>query len=83
MPRWIDTDRTPLAKVRANSGYSMEKAAVAVGITSRTLARYESGISDITMKIAEKLSVLYKVPFEKIRQAVKETWQLRSNENSA
>ena len=78
MSRWTDEDRTPLAMVRTSAGFSMEKAAVKVGIASRTLARYEYGISDITMKIAEKIAEIYNVPFEKIREAVKETWLMRS-----
>ena len=82
MSRWTDEDRTPLALVRADAGFSMEKAAVEVGIASRTLARYEYGISDITMRIAEKLAEIYNVPFEKIRKAVKDTWLMRSQKLS-
>ena len=70
MPRWDDKDRTMLAKIRAKSGLSMEKAAILMGITSRTLARYENGVNDVPMGIAEKMTSLYNVPFEDIRQAV-------------
>ena len=70
MPRWKDEDRTMLARIRAKSGLSMEKAAISMDITSRTLARYENGINDVPMGIAEKMSSLYGVPFEEIRQAV-------------
>ena len=79
MPRWEDENRTPLARVRANSGLTMEKAAVAIDITSRTLARYENG-ADMPMSVAEKLSRLYRVPFETIRQAFLETWKSRIGE---
>ncbi len=74
MPRWANIKRTPLAMVRANAGLSIEKAANAINITSRTLARYETGVSDVPMRVAEKLCVLYRVPFEIVRQAIKETW---------
>ena len=74
MPRWDIEKMKPLAAIRAEAGYTMEKAAVAAGMTSRTLGRYENGITDIPMRVAERLSELYRVPFEKIRQAAKETW---------
>lgn len=74
MSRWNDEDRLPLAKVRANSGYTIEQTAVAVGITSRTLARYEHGVSDIPMRTAEKLAAFYRVPFDTIRKAASDTW---------
>ena len=78
MPRWKDEDRTMLARIRAKSGLSMEKAAISMDITSRTLARYENGINDVPMGIAEKMSSLYGVPFEEIRQAVIQAKELTS-----
>ena len=74
MPRWDKDKMKPLAAIRFEAGYTMEKAAVAAGMTSRTLGRYENGITDIPMRMAERLAELYRVPFEKIRQAVNETW---------
>jgi hypothetical protein len=38
-----------------------------------TLGRYESGITDVPMGIAEKMAILYNVSFEDIRQAVGKT----------
>lgn len=73
MPRWNEENRTPLGKVRANAGFSIEKAAVTINISSHSLLRYENGITDLPLRIAEKLCNLYKVPFETIRQAIKET----------
>lgn len=73
MSRWNIEDLTALARVRSKSGLSREKAAVLMEISVRTLARYENGDADVPMKIAEKMSELYKVPFEEIRQAVKDT----------
>lgn len=73
MSRWDYEDRTPLAKIRSNTGLNLEKAAVAIGISSKSLARYEHGIHDIPMRIAEKLAMLYRVPFDIIRQAVNDT----------
>ena len=61
------------------SNVTIEKAAVAINLASRTLGRYENGFGDITMKVAEKLAELYRVPFESIREAVRETYLLKQN----
>ena len=74
MSRWKDEDRLPLAKVRAEAGYTIEQTAVAVGITSRTLARYEHGMCDIPLRTAEKLADIYRVPFDTFRKAASDTW---------
>ena len=73
MPRWIDKDRTPLAQLRARAGFSMEKAAILIGVTSRTLARYENGINDIPLGIAENIAKLYNAPFDELRKAARDT----------
>lgn len=70
-------DNPPLAKIRVRAGLSQERAAVAIDITGKTLARYEHGVSDVPMRVAEKMSVLYRVPFETIRKAVNDTWLSR------
>ena len=77
MPRVNYEDNMPLAKIRIRAGFSQERAAVAIDVTGKTLARYEHGVSDVPMRIAEKMSVLYRVPFETIRKAVNETWLSR------
>ena len=74
MPRWDIDKMKPLAAIRTEAGYTMEKAALAAGMTSRTLGRYENGITDIPMRVAERLAELYRVSFEEIHQAVRETW---------
>lgn len=78
MPRVLYEDNMPLAKIRVRAGFSQERAAVAIDITGRTLARYEHGVSDVPMRVAEKMSVLYRVPFETIRKAVNDTWLSKS-----
>ena len=70
MPRWNDEDRTMLAKIRSKADLSMERAAILMDITGRTLARYENGVTDVPMGIAEQMARLYKVSFEDIRQAI-------------
>ena len=70
MPRWNDEDRTMLAKIRSQANLSMEKAAILMEVTGRTLARYENGVTDVPMGIAEQMAKLYKVSFEDIRQAI-------------
>jgi hypothetical protein len=38
-----------------------------------TLGRYESGINDVPMGLAEKMASLYNVPFDDIRAAIADT----------
>ena len=70
MPRWLEENRSALAKIRSRSGLSIERAAVSMNITSRTLSRYENGNNDVPMLIADKMSRLYGVGIEEIRNAV-------------
>ena len=73
MPRWTQSDRSPLGKLRANAGYSRESIAATLHLSLSTMVRYESGITDIPMGIAEDMSILYKVPFDTLREAIKAT----------
>lgn len=70
--RWPEEKKTPLAKLRG--GLTIEKAAVAMDITGRTLSRYENGMADVPMKIVDKMIKLYQVSIETIYRALKETW---------
>ncbi len=76
MSRWTDKDRTPLETIRANAGFTREDAANILKIVMMTLYRYESGKNDIPLGIAENMATLYKVPFDKIREAAKATKEL-------
>ena len=71
--RWKPEDRTPLALLRYNAGYSRDQAAVLMEISSSTLANYERGLKDVPFGMGEKMSVLYNCSFEDIRQAVSVT----------
>ena len=71
MARWNNSDRTPLAILRADAGYSAERAAALLNVVMITLYRYEKGLTDIPLSIAEKMATLYNVPFDKIREAAK------------
>lgn len=71
--RWKPEDRTPLALLRFNAGFSREQAAVIMQISNSTLANYERGIKDVSFSTGEKMANLYKVSFEEIHQAVVET----------
>ena len=73
MARWNDEDRTPLAKLRVNAGYTQAEASVLMHLGMISLARYENGINDVTFGIGEQMAKLYNVSFEDIRQAVIET----------
>ena len=66
-------DITPLSQLRVNAGFSREKAAHILNIVMMTLYRYEHGINDIPLGIAENMASLYKVPFNDIREAAKAT----------
>ena len=70
MPRWRQEDLSILAKMRNRKGLSREKAAVLMNISGLTLARYENGINDIPMRIADKMTKLYGVKIEEIRDAI-------------
>ena len=67
--RWKPEDRTPLALLRFNAGFSREQAAVILQISNSTLANYERGIKDISFVTGEKMAELYNVSFEDIHQA--------------
>lgn len=69
MPRWSNEDRTPLAQIRANAGFTRTQAATLLDVALNTLGRYEVGDSDVPMNIAEDMGTLYRVPFENIRKA--------------
>jgi transcriptional regulator with XRE-family HTH domain len=73
MPRWSKSDRSPLGNLRAEAGFSRETVASTLNLSLSTMVRYETGSSDIPIGIAEDLAVLYKVPFDTLREAIKET----------
>ena len=70
--RWPEDAKTPLARLRGD--LTIEKAAVAMGTTSRTLQRYEHGDTDVPMKIAAKMMQLYCVSIVQIYDAMVEMW---------
>ena len=70
--RWPKEKKTPLARLRGN--LSIERAAVAMDITGRTLQRYEHGDTDLPMKVADKMMRLYRVSIEQIYHALTEMW---------
>jgi DNA-binding XRE family transcriptional regulator len=78
MPRWTDEKRNPLGRLRADAGMSQAEASVKLGIGIHSLVRYEAGNSDLSMRLAEQMAVLYDVPFEDIRKAVAETQMPKS-----
>ena len=83
MGRWKDSDRTPLALLRANANISAEKAAAILGIVMMTLYRYERGVTDIPLGIAEKMANLYKVSFDELRIAAKTTKEIMTANKEA
>ena len=73
MPRWKKEEQTPLSQIRIKAGLSREETAAMLHIVMMTLYRYEHGINDIPLGIAENMASLYKVPFNDIREAAKAT----------
>lgn len=51
-----------LKACRVNAGFTMQKAADAIGVHNQTLAKYEKDSSDIPVSLLAKLSDLYQVP---------------------
>ncbi len=77
MPRWTKSDRSPLGNVRVNAGYTREAIASALNLSLSTVVRYETGVTDIPIGIAEDLATLYNVPFDELRKAIKATKEAR------
>ena len=69
MPRWTNADRTPLAIIRTNAGFTRTQASVLLDVALNTLGRYETGEGEVPLDIAEDMSTLYKVSFDNIRSA--------------
>lgn len=81
--RWKPEDRTPLALLRFNAGFSREQAAVMMQISNSTLANYERGIKDISFLTGEKMATLYNVSFEDIHQAAIETRKFAGSQSKS
>ena len=77
MPRWTKSDRSPLGNLRAEAGYSREAIASTLKLSLSTMVRYETGITDIPMGIAEDMATLYHVSFDSLREAIKETKKIK------
>ena len=73
MPRWSKSDRSPLGNLRAEAGLSRETVASALKLSLSTMVRYETGITDIPIGVAEDMAVLYHTHFDKLREAIKAT----------
>ena len=77
MPRWTKNDRSPLGNLRIEAGYSRESIASMLNLSLSTMVRYETGITDIPIGIAEDMAILYKVPFDSLREAIRATKELK------
>ncbi len=77
MPRWTKNDRSPLGNLRANAGFSRESIAATLNLSLSTVVRYETGITDIPIGVAEDMASLYRVPFDELRQAIRATKELK------
>ena len=77
MPRWTKSDRSPLGNLRADAGYSREAIASALKLSLSTMVRYETGTTDIPIGIAEDMATLYKIPFDTLRKAIKDTKEVK------
>lgn len=77
MPRWTKNDRSPLGNLRTEAGYSRESVAAALNLSLSTMVRYETGVTDIPIGIAEDIATLYNVPFDTLRNAIKATKEIK------
>ena len=77
MAKMKEDNLTPLAKLRIKSGLSREDASSILNVVMMTLYRYENGITDIPLGIAEDMASLYKVSFNELRDAAKATKQFK------
>ncbi len=77
MPRWTKSDRSPLGNLRAEAGFSREAVASALNLSLSTMVRYETGSTDIPIGIAEDIATLYRIPFDTLRNAIKETKSIK------
>ena len=71
--RWRAEDLTPLASLRFKAGFSREQAAVNMQISNTTLFHYENGVKDIPFSIVNRMTEIYDVTLEDIKQAVLNT----------
>ena len=69
----------PLVILRKKAGFSRNKAAVLLDIGLTTLTRYENGDNDVPFGIGEKMTVLYNVPFDDVRFAIRDTKEMCNN----
>lgn len=78
MTSYVNRNNTPLAFLRKKAGLSRNKAAVLLNVGLTTLARYENGDNDVPFGIGEKMTILYNVPFETVRFAIRDTKKIQS-----
>lgn len=76
--RWRAEDLTPLASLRFKAGYSREQAAVNMQISNTTLFNYENGLKDIPFSIVNRMTEIYNVTLEDIKQAVLNTKEIEN-----
>ena len=56
-----------LASARVNAGLSQKKAAVTLGVSNKTLSKWENGESYPDALQIEKICELYSVPYDNIK----------------
>lgn len=77
MPQSNNGIDKPLVVLRKNAGLSRNKAAVLLDIGLTTLTRYENGDNDVPFGVGENMAIIYNIPFENIRFAVRDTKMLQ------
>ena len=71
--KWDKAERTPLGVLRFNAGFTREALASTLGLSLSSVVRYENGASDIPIGVAEAMAVVLNVPFDTLRDAIKQT----------
>ena len=75
-------NKTPLFLLRKKIGLSRNEAAVLLKIGLTTLARYENADNDVPCGVAEDMAIIYGVPFDVVRKAIKETKNFSSSKDT-
>ena len=63
----MDFVKFSLAAARVNAGLSQKNAAIALGISNKTLCSWENYQTYPSADMAQKICALYGIPFDQIR----------------
>ena len=62
----METLRISMAAARVNAGMTQDEASKALHVTKQTLVNWEKGATQPKVEQAERMSELYKIPYQNI-----------------